>query len=123
MAVTRSIAATAAVMALALGGCSSIPDAANPVEWYRSASGWVSSDKPVTPTPNATDDKMKAAQAQGTPNLASVPDRPARASTPAERQALTQGLIADRENAKYTDDDLQPAAQRAARDSQGRRAP
>jgi outer membrane protein OmpA-like peptidoglycan-associated protein len=113
MAVTRSIAA-AAVMALALGGCSSIPDAANPVEWYRSASGWVSSEKPVAPSPNATDDKMKAAQAQGTPNLASVPERPARASTPAERQALTQGLIADRENARYTDDDLQPAAQRAA---------
>lgn len=94
------------VAVLALGGCSSVPDAVNPVEWYRSASDVFSSSTPAKPSP--TDPKMADAQAKAAPNLASVPPRPTRASTPAERQSLTQGLVADRENAKYTDDDLQP---------------
>ncbi|MSO65478.1 MAG: OmpA family protein [Alphaproteobacteria bacterium] len=93
------------LVVLALAGCSSVPDAVNPVEWFRSASGGSSRS---TAQPNTTDAKMAEAQARPTPNLGSVPDRPTRASTPAERQSLTQGLVADRENAKYTDDDLQP---------------
>jgi outer membrane protein OmpA-like peptidoglycan-associated protein len=97
---------------LALGGCSSVPDAVNPVEWYRSATGTSSTGSAAKPS--ATDPKMTEAQARTTPNLASVPARPTRASTPAERQALTQGLVADRENAKYTDDDLQPRTQATA---------
>jgi outer membrane protein OmpA-like peptidoglycan-associated protein len=96
------------LMILALAGCSSVPDAVNPVEWYRSATDVFTSRSPTQPS--ATDSKMAEAQAKGTPNLASVPARPTRASTPAERQALTQGLVADRENAKYTDEDLQPRA-------------
>lgn len=106
MAAKRSWGPSVLVV-LALAGCSSVPDAVNPMEWYRSATG---SSSRATAQPNTNDARMAAAQSKDAPNLATVPARPTRASSPAERQALTQGLVADRENAKYTDDDLQPRA-------------
>jgi outer membrane protein OmpA-like peptidoglycan-associated protein len=118
MASTRSWGPSVLVV-LALAGCSSVPDAVNPVEWYRSATG--SSSR--TSQPNATDARIADAQAKASPNLATVPERPTRASTPAERQALTQGLVADRDNAKYTDEDLQPRAPAAQAAATSRPAP
>jgi outer membrane protein OmpA-like peptidoglycan-associated protein len=40
------------------------------------------------------------------PNLGSVPEQPPPASTPAERQAIAEGLTADRKNAEYSDQQL-----------------
>lgn len=40
------------------------------------------------------------------PNLSSVPPRPDATTTPEQRRAIQQGLIADRENARYTDETL-----------------
>jgi outer membrane protein OmpA-like peptidoglycan-associated protein len=40
------------------------------------------------------------------PNLAEVPDEPRPASTPEEIREVREGLIADRENARYTDAEL-----------------
>ena len=111
MAAKRSWGPSVLVV-LALTGCSSVPDAVNPMEWYRSATG-SSSSRPAAQA-NTTDTRMAEAQAKAAPNLATVPGRPTRASTPAERQTLTQGLVADRENAKYTDDDLQPRTAQAS---------
>jgi len=111
MTAKRSLGPSVLVV-LALAGCSSVPDAVNPMEWYRSATG-SSSSRPAAQT-NPTDTRMAEAQSKSAPNLATVPERPTRASTPAERQALTQGLVADRENAKYTDDDLQPRTAQAS---------
>lgn len=110
MAAKRSWGPSVLVV-LALNGCSSVPDAVNPMEWYRSATG--SSSSRTAAQASTTDTRMSEAQAKAAPNLATVPGRPTRASTPAERQALTQGLVADRENAKYTDDDLQPRTAQA----------
>lgn len=43
---------------------------------------------------------------QSFPNLGSVPEQPPPASTPAERQAIAEGLTADRKNAEYSDQQL-----------------
>lgn len=83
-----------------LAGCSSVPDALNPVEWYEGTTdtvgGWFSDDEPTTADGSAP-------AAGDFPNLASVPQRPTPSTTAAERAQIQQGLIADRNNARYTD--------------------
>ena len=93
---------------LALGGlaaCSAVPDAVNPVEWYRGVAGVFEDDeqqqeravertaREATPLPGTN---------KPYPNLATVPDRP-RITPPAERGKVAQGLLADRENARYAE--------------------
>lgn len=97
----------AIAMILGVAGCSTLPDSLNPVEWARSA-GAVFDDggEPAQrPVPGAD---------RPFPNLASVPSRPA--VTPVgDRERITEGLRADRENARYADTALrQPAASSAA---------
>jgi outer membrane protein OmpA-like peptidoglycan-associated protein len=102
--------------ALALAGCSSVPDALNPVEWYEGTTdtvgGWFSDDEPQAAgtqanAPTGSDDSN-----QPFPNLASVPERPTPSTTEEERAAIQQGLVADRDSARYTDstDASAPAA-------------
>ena len=56
-------------------------------------------------TPNTKN--SAAAEARSYPNLATVPPPPSQALTTAELQKLTQNLIADRANARYTSEHLQ----------------
>lgn len=91
------LVATAGLLLLA--GCSSVPDAINPVEWYRGVAGQAESDAAPAPSQTAS----QAAGDQSYPNLASVPARPADISSPGERRATQQGLVADRDQARYTD--------------------
>ena len=99
--VSRPFASAVAVSGLILlTGCSSLPDALNPVEWYEGATdtvgGWFSDDEASAEAPRTP--------AEGDfPNLASVPERPVPSTTEQEREGLTRGLIADRDNARYTD--------------------
>jgi hypothetical protein len=72
---------------LVLGGCS-------PIETYRSLSG-VAKNDPDPQTALFTQN-LAAADVGSYPNLASVPPPPIRATSTAERQKLTQSLIADR---------------------------
>jgi outer membrane protein OmpA-like peptidoglycan-associated protein len=55
-------------------------------------------------TPNTKN--LAAGEASDYPNLATVPSPPVRALTAAEREKLTQSLIADRANARHTDEQL-----------------
>ena len=72
---TGLAAGSAILTAILLVGCSSVPDAINPVSWYDGVSNWVSSSD------DAEDD------------------------TPAPKtEKVSKGLSADRTNAKYTDD-------------------
>ena len=73
---TGLAAGSAILTAILLVGCSSVPDAVNPVSWYEGVSDWVSS-----PGDDAEDD---------TP-------------TP-KTEKVSKGLSADRSNAKYTED-------------------
>jgi len=90
---TLSGAAAIALLAVGLGACSSVPDWVNPVKAYDNVFG---DTTPSTP-------RAQAAQRGASPNLSSVPARPATSSA-AERNQATQGLVADRGNARYTDD-------------------
>ena len=96
------LAATAGLLLLA--GCSSVPDAVNPVEWYKGATSLFEDDEaPAAQRPTAE----RSGESQSYPNLGSVPARPADISSPGERRATQQGLVADRDQARYTDQ--QPA--------------
>ncbi len=86
------------VLLLGLGSC-------NPVETYRHWTGISENDPNPTTTPNSKN--LAAGDATSYPNLATVPPPPTQALTTAELNKLTQSLIADRANAKYTSDNLQ----------------
>jgi outer membrane protein OmpA-like peptidoglycan-associated protein len=84
-------------MLLALGAC-------NPVETFRDWTGASRNDPDPDTTPNTRN--LAAGEAADYPNLATVPPPPIRALTAAEREKLTQSLIADRANARHTDEQL-----------------
>ncbi len=91
------------MLAFTLTACSAVPDFANPIAIYNTAFG---SDKSDNSDRVASDDGQY-------PRLGAVPDRPRTASAE-ERRRVTQGLVADRENARYTDDLLRAGEARPA---------
>src|SRR5690242_17534596 len=88
-----------AVLALLLG-----LGACNPVETLRDWTGRSQNDPDPDTTPNTKN--LAAGETADYPNLATVPPPPIRAMTAAEREKLTQSLIADRTNARYSDEQL-----------------
>ena len=101
---------------LVLAGCSSVPDALNPVEWYEGTTdtvgGWFSDDEQQTAASSDAASSGASTADKPFPNLASVPERPTPSTTAEERDAIQQGLVADRDSARYTDsaDASAPAA-------------
>jgi len=87
------------VMVGPLGACS-VPDWANPVEWYRDVSGTSKND--AAPDERNTQNLAKGGE-QPYPNLASVPSPPTNALSAAERDRLRNSLSADQANAKYVE--------------------
>ncbi len=120
----------AATLLATLQTCSSVPDAVNPVEWYKGARDWVSGDD--------ANEKAKKAAAEAPeipgrdrpfPKVSSVPEAPPKSSAE-ERSKAAETLIADRENARYTDEVIRrqsasavpskkPAAARKSESSDG----
>jgi len=82
---------------LGLGAC-------NPVDTWRDWTGSSKNDPDPETTPNTQN--LAAGETSDYPNLATVPPPPNRALTAAEREKLTQSLIGDRTNAKYSDEKL-----------------
>ena len=82
---------------LGLGAC-------NPVDTWRDWTGSSKNDPDPETTPNTQN--LAAGDTSDYPNLATVPPPPSRALTAAEREKLTQSLIGDRTNAKYSDEKL-----------------
>jgi outer membrane protein OmpA-like peptidoglycan-associated protein len=80
-----------------LGACS-------PVAAWRDLTGVSRNDPNPATTPNTKN--LAAGEASPYPNLATVPPPPTRELTEAELRHLTQSLVADRVNAKYTDQQL-----------------
>src|SRR5215469_12410701 len=76
----------------------------SPVDTWRDWTGASKNDPDPETTPNTQN--LAAGEASDYPNLATVPPPPERALTQAEREKLTQSLIADRTNAKYSDEKL-----------------
>jgi outer membrane protein OmpA-like peptidoglycan-associated protein len=92
-----------------LSACSSVPDAVNPVEWYKGTADFFSGDDEDETAEQDKPDLPGDKEAEY-PNLSSVPEKPA-PSPEAEREQVAEGLIADNQNARYTDN---PAATRQA---------
>ncbi len=107
------VAALLATLAI-VGGCTWMPDAVNPVEWYKGAKGWVTGDKAET---DAAAAKPMPGADKSFPKLSSVPQRPSaesRRQIAAERERMAQSLVADRDQARYTDEVLRQGAVDAA---------
>lgn len=93
-----------------VGACTWMPDAVNPVEWYKGTKGWITGDKDK----QAADAARKEAKPmpgadKPFPKLSTVPERPTaetRQRAAAERERVASGLIADRNQARYTDEVL-----------------
>ena len=112
----RSTAIVASILAssLILGGCSSTPDWANPVEWYKGTRDWVAGTDPAEEANKAEAAKPVAGAEKGYPKLSSVPQRPAPPSE-AEREAMAKSLAADRESARYTDETIRRQSESVTR--------
>ena len=87
-------------MAILLSGCSSVPDAVNPMEWYRGATEVMTGR---TASKEARDAAARKVQDRDYPDNRIIPERP-KVLSPEERKDLADGLVADRANAKYTQD-------------------
>ena len=90
-----------------LVGCADVPDELNPVEWYAGVAGWFDDDKDREAREQAQKSRFADRPVPGAdepfPNLASVPPRPKRVSSTEQRKKSAEGLVADREHARYAD--------------------
>jgi outer membrane protein OmpA-like peptidoglycan-associated protein len=86
--------------------------ACNPIETWRDWTGASRNDPDPETTPNTKN--LAAGETADYPNLATVPPPPVRALSAADREKLTQSLIADRTNARYSDEQLRAGASDAA---------
>ena len=106
------VGAAIVTVALPLAGCEHVPDAVNPVAWYRGATGTSQSDAQDANPHNQQN--LEAGSKQPYPNLATVPNAPTAATSTIDRDKLAQGLAADRTNAKYNNEELQAGSQLAS---------
>ncbi|MCZ6447051.1 MAG: OmpA family protein [Alphaproteobacteria bacterium] len=106
---------SAAVLLAAVSGCSRVPDAINPVEWYKNTKDFFAGADDKKPAATESDkkqstlvaDRGKAPPGAGKPdpNLGSFPDKPP--ITRAERNRLTaQGLVSDSEGRRYASESI-----------------
>jgi len=96
--------ATVTALVVGLGACSSLPEWANPVDWYDSAF----SDDAATPP--KSDRQIASApvkkEAKSFPALKAVPEKAPETMSKTDRKKVADGLVADRDKAKYTDEEL-----------------
>lgn len=86
-----------------VSGCSWTPDWANPVEWYKGTRDWIAGDDGQAGDARARDSqKQQAAPTGSAPNLATVPDRPRDIASVPQANAVQQGLVADRAQARHS---------------------
>ena len=98
--------ATASLVGLLLGSCSTVPDELNPVVWYESVEDLVAGDENSADQIVITDaDQQPVPGAdEPFPNLSTVPDDVPETMPSGQRQAVASALVADREHARYTDE-------------------
>lgn len=98
-----------AFASLALAGCSYVPDELNPVEWASAVDEWISGeDEELDPEALRRIESERSQAIPGEdesfPTLGSVPDDRPDFSTREDRDAIAAQLIADRSNARYTEE-------------------
>jgi len=103
---------TVTALSIGLAACSSLPDWANPVEWYDTAfnddaaAPPMSARKVVAQPASEPAAKMAKKEDKEFPALKVVPAKVPMATSTAARKKIADGLAADREGAKYTDEEL-----------------
>ena len=102
------------LVAALLAGCSSVPNWANPVEWYEGAADAIFGDKESESisSGDARRPTYTSGENKDFPKLASVPERP-KAPTIGERKRLAERLTSDRENAKYSQETIRRQSEAA----------
>ena len=93
-----------------LVGCSQVPDEINPVEWYKGVDAWLGDDESYAEAPpsalESTLERERVVVAdEPFPNLSDVPARPP-AYDPESAAEISEGLVADRAHAKYSDESI-----------------
>ena len=95
---------------LSLSACSFVPDWGNPVVWYDSVVGGIGGNSDAPPKADAEavrqvqgQTAIAASDSKNFPSLKTVPQQVPQTSSSEERRRVAQGLVADRDNAKYTD--------------------
>ncbi len=102
---TREVIKTTGTSLLVVGflaGCSSVPDAVNPVEWYNDTVDLFSSDGDDSQSTDANStqgDSSVPGEDDAFPDLASVPERPSVLSG----DSVSEGLIADPNKPQYAE--------------------
>lgn len=98
----------------AVGACSQVPDAANPIEWYKGASSLLDDDESDSSELSVLDPTLlndqAAVEGETFPNLNDVPERPP-AYDPNSNVAIAKGLVADRAHAEYSDETIRLQSQ------------
>jgi len=100
----RLLGATAVVLVASLGACSSVPDAMNPVEWYKDTVDFFSGDDEEDTAQAAEAGSETAAKDppgadQPYPSLGEVPARET-----ARTKDVAEGLVADTQRRRYSDE-------------------
>jgi outer membrane protein OmpA-like peptidoglycan-associated protein len=104
----RRVVRFGVIFAVLTGGpvaCSSVPDWADPVEWYKDTKDWVVGDDDIQRVERAKPSQPIPGARKSFPELSSVPQRPVGPSA-AEQKSMARGLIADREAARYSNQNL-----------------
>jgi outer membrane protein OmpA-like peptidoglycan-associated protein len=86
-----------------VAGCSRVPDAVNPVSWYRDVTG-ISKNDDLGKGQN--EQNLAEGSNEPFPNLGSVPSPPDAQLSGVDRDKLVKSLVADRNNAQYSADNL-----------------
>jgi outer membrane protein OmpA-like peptidoglycan-associated protein len=92
-----------AVTLVGLSGCSSVPNAVNPISWYRDATG-ISKNDDLGKGEN--EQNLAEGSNEPYPNLGNVPSAPDTQLSGVDRDKLVKSLVADRNNAQYSADNL-----------------
>lgn len=96
---TVRVAASAAMLSVMLGACSSVPDAINPVSWYEKTTDFFSGDSQAADTTGAVDAPAQSAENKG---LSADPAAPPPAPAPSQQVASApSGLSADQASGNY----------------------
>lgn len=106
----------ASVAVLALAGCSSVPEELNPIVWAEAVDDFVTGeDESLDPEFERRVEAERARPVPGAdqpfPSLDGVPSEAPDITSYEQRRAIADSLVADRENARYSDQPARPATQ------------
>jgi len=86
-----------------VSGCSKVPNAVNPISWYRDVTGLSKNDDLGK---GENEQNLAEGSNQPYPNLGTVPSPPDTQLSRVDREKLVKSLVADRTNAQYSADNL-----------------